>query len=138
LALRRLEAVMALRTASLLMAVGIALTLAAIHAGSPLGLFLGTTVSGVGFGAAYGAALRSLLPLAAPHERAGLLSAYFVVSYLSFSLPAIAAGLAAPRFGLVNTALVYGAVLTACALMTLVLAASGSRSKPATSAPGMK
>lgn len=135
LALRRLEAALAVRTSSMLLALGIALTVAAISLGSPLGLFLGTSVAGVGFGASYGASLRTLLPLAAVHERAGLLAAYFVVSYLSFSVPAIAAGLAAPKFGLVATALVYGAVLAACALATLALSAGAGTAKLAAGRP---
>jgi MFS family permease len=126
LALRGLEASRAVRLSSILLAAGIALTVVAIAVGSPLGLFGGTAVAGVGFGASYGAALRTLLPLAAAHERAGLLSAYFVVSYLSFSAPAILAGLAAPRFGLVDTALAYGAALVVCALATLALAGAGA------------
>jgi len=40
------------------------------------------------------------MPLAATHERAGLFASFFVVSYLAFSVPAIAAGLLAGRFGL--------------------------------------
>ena len=56
-----------------------------------------------------------------PHERAGLLSAYFVESYPVFALAAIAAGLAAPRFGLVTTALFYGSALAISALVTLAV-----------------
>jgi energy-converting hydrogenase Eha subunit A len=52
------------------------------------------------------------------------------VSYLSFSVPAIAAGLAAPHIGLVATALIYGAVLAACALATLALASGAERRAP--------
>jgi hypothetical protein len=75
LALRGLPAPVAVLTASLLLAIGIALTMVAIFAGSPAGMFFGTIIAGVGFGCSYGAALRTLLPLAASHERAGLLSA---------------------------------------------------------------
>jgi len=49
-----------------------------------------------------------VLPYAQPGERAGLLSAYFVEGYLSFSLPALAAGLLAPIVGLTRTADFYG------------------------------
>ena len=50
-----------------------------------------------------------------------MLSAYFVESYLAFALAAIAAGLAAPRFGLVTTALFYGSALALSALVTLAV-----------------
>ena len=127
LATRALDAGKTVRASAALLAVGTVLTLFAIAAGSPAGMFLGTIVAGVGFGASYGASLRVLLPLAANHERAGLLSAYFVESYLAFALPAIAAGLAAPRFGLVTTALFYGSALALCALVTLAVETIAAR-----------
>jgi hypothetical protein len=120
-AMRALDAKKTVRASAALLAAGIVLTLFAIAAGSPGGMFCGTVIAGVGFGASYGASLRVLLPLASSHERAGLLSAYFVESYLAFALPAIAAGLAAPRFGLVTTALVYGSTLALSALVTLAV-----------------
>jgi hypothetical protein len=97
----------------------------AIYAGSAIGMFIGTVIAGIGFGSSYGAALRSLLPMAASHERAGLLSAYFVASYLSFAIPAVGAGFAAPRYGLVSTALAYGLALVLCAMATLLIQGAG-------------
>jgi len=99
----------------------------AIYGGSPAGMFVGTIIAGIGFGSSYGAALRTLLPLAATHERAGLLSAYLVESYLSFAVAAVGAGLAAPRYGLVSTALAYSLVLTLCAIATLAIQKAGER-----------
>jgi hypothetical protein len=127
LALRGLRAPIAVQTASLLLAIGIVLTMVAIYAGSPAGMVFGTIVAGGGFGCSYGAALRTLLPLAASHERAGLMSAYFVASYLSFALPAVGAGLAAPYYGLVRTALAYGAALALCAITTFILQTASRR-----------
>jgi hypothetical protein len=51
--------------------------------------------------------------LAAPAQRAGLVTAVFVVGYLAFSVPALIAGVAATAFGLRSTALVYSASLGA-------------------------
>ena len=99
LATRALDAGVTVRASAALLAVGIVITVFAIAVGSPAGMFIGTIVAGLGFGASYGASLRVLLPLASAHERAGLLSAYFVESYLAFALAAIAAGLAAPGSG---------------------------------------
>ncbi len=121
LATRAHDARKTVRASAAWLAAGVVLTVFAIGAGSPVGMFFGTIVAGVGFGASYGAALRSLLPHASGHERAGLLSAYFVESYLAFALPAIAAGLAAPRLGLVATALIYGSTLPLSAIVTLVV-----------------
>jgi hypothetical protein len=56
-----------------------------------------------------------------------LLSAYFVESYLAFTLPAIAAGLAAPLFGLVATALFYSSALALSALVTLAVETAAVR-----------
>src|ERR1700733_4126064 len=127
LASRALDAGMTVRASAALLAIGIVLTVFAIAAGSPAGMFFGTTVAGLGFGASYAESLRVLLPLASAHERAGLLSAYFVASYLAFALPAIAAGLAAPRFGLVATALFYGSTLALSALVTLAVETAALR-----------
>ena len=53
--------------------------------------------------------MRTVLPLAQTDERAGLLAAFYVVGYLSFSLPAVLAGFAVPMVGLTVAAYVYGA-----------------------------
>jgi MFS family permease len=126
-ATRALDAGKTVRASAASLAAGVALTVIAIAAGSPMGMVFGTIVAGLGFGASYGASLRVLLPLASAHERAGLLSAYFVESYLAFALAAIAAGLAAPRFGLVTTALVYGSTLALGALVTLAVETAATR-----------
>jgi MFS family permease len=83
-------------------------------------MLIGTVIAGVGFGSAYAGNLRTLLPLAGDHQRAGLLAAYFVTSYLSFAVPAIIAGLLAPAFGLVMTSYLYGAVLIVLALVSFL------------------
>ena len=54
--------------------------------------FAGTAVAGVGSGAGFQGALRTVLPLAGPQERAGVLSLLYVVSYLALGLPAVIAG----------------------------------------------
>jgi MFS family permease len=92
---------------------GIAITLAAVYLQSAPLMILGTVLAGVGFGNAYSGNLRTLLPLAGEQERAGLLAAYFVESYLSFAIPA-------PVFGLVTTTYVYGAVLIVLIMISLI------------------
>jgi hypothetical protein len=49
--------------------------------------------------------------LAPADQRAALSASIYVVSYLAFSLPAIAAGAAVGRFGLERTTTVYGIVV---------------------------
>ena len=52
--------------------------------------------------------MRSITPTVGPDQRGELFSSVFVVSYLAFGLPAVAAGFAVPRLGLETTATVYG------------------------------
>ena len=54
----------------------------------------------------------------------------FVVSYLAFSLPAIAAGLLVPVLGLQETATGYGVVVIVLALVVLLVAAAQRVSRP--------
>jgi hypothetical protein len=120
--LRRLapERLLAIAAASLV--VGVAITLGGIHLQSAAVMIFGTLVAGIGFGSSYGGTLGTLLPLAGDHERAGLLSAYFVQSYLIFAIPAILAGLAVPVLGLIATSNIYGAVLIVLALVSALVA----------------
>ncbi len=55
--------------------------------------YFGAVVAGIGFGARFQGAVRSVISLAKPDERAGVLSVIFVVSYIAMGLPAIIAGL---------------------------------------------
>ena len=91
---------------------GVALTLIALGAGSVALFFAGTAVSGVGFGAGFQGGIRTVVPEAAPHERAGVLSLLFVISYLGMGVPAVAAGVGATDgLGLLGSARVYGIAL---------------------------
>ena len=80
----------------------------------------GTIVAGTGFGAAFSGAMRTVMTHAEAHERAGLLSAFYVEGYLSFSLPAILTGLIAPISGLPLAAEVYGAVVIVLSIASLL------------------
>jgi hypothetical protein len=81
--------------------------------------FVGTSIAGVGFGTGFQGAVRSIVSFAAPHERAGVLSIVFIVSYLSMGVPAIAAGALVARHGnILGTGMEFG-----IAVMTLALAA---------------
>jgi hypothetical protein len=103
---------------------GVAITLIALGTGSVALFFVGTAVSGVGFGAGFQGGIRSVVPLAAPHERAGVLSLLFVISYLGMGVPAVAAGFGATDgLGLLGAARVYGIAL----IVLAGLAAAGLR-----------
>jgi predicted MFS family arabinose efflux permease len=82
--------------------------------------FLGTALAGMGFGAGFQGAIRMVVPLAAPHERAGVLSVAFVVSYLAMGLPAVAAGFAiAAGHSLLDTARDFGGMVMVLATLAL-------------------
>jgi multisubunit Na+/H+ antiporter MnhC subunit len=60
------------------------------------------------------------VPFAAPHERAGVLSIIFVISYISMGLPAVIAGWMIARDGdMVGTAQIFCAVVIALAFTAL-------------------
>jgi len=44
--------------------------------------FLGMVVAGVGFASGFQGAIRSVVPLASPEHRAGVLSVIYLVSYV--------------------------------------------------------
>jgi len=99
---------------------GVAITLVGASTQRVSLMLVGTAVSGVGFGAALSGSIRTIMPLADAHERAGLLSAFYVEGYLSFSLPAIVTGLVAPLVGLRIAADVYGSVVMVLAIVSLI------------------
>jgi MFS family permease len=114
--------VMFLGTVALIAGVGITLVGVALTSG--VVFFIGSAVGGVGFGAGFQGAIRTVLPLAAPHERSGVLSTIWVVSYLALGLPAIVAGfLVVHGGGFLATTWEYGIavmVLAAVALAGLI------------------
>lgn len=119
--MRNRPAAQALRLGASLLPVGLVLILLGVHGASLSLFFFGTLVAGCGFGSGFLGAVRSLVPLALPHERAGLMSAYYVLSYLAFCLPALLAGYLARNFGLLATTDGYGVVLIVLAVTALLL-----------------
>jgi MFS family permease len=120
LLLRRRSARTVLTLGTILLLAGVALTLFAVDHASMLGFFAGTSLSGMGFGAGFQGAIRSVLPLAAPHERAGVLSVIYVISYLAMGLPAVVAGfLVVYGGGISATAHEYGAAVMGLAVLAL-------------------
>ncbi|ARF81793.1 MFS transporter [Kitasatospora aureofaciens] len=101
---------------------GALLTLSSPQLHSLPALFAGTAVAGAGFGAVTQGALRLLLPPAAPGERAGTLAAYYVLSYLAMSIPAVLAGLLTNLYGLQKAVSLYAATVVLLALIGLTRA----------------
>ena len=120
-ALRKLSAENMFVLGIVTLTTGVMLTLVGVESQNVGIMLFGTVVSGVGFGTVYSGTLRSLLPHALPGKRAGLLAAFFVEGYLSFSLPALAAGFLAPVIGLTRTADFYGVGVILLAATSLIL-----------------
>lgn len=99
---------------------GVVVTLSGVYTQQVAVLMIGTVIAGFGFGPGFFGSARTILPLAEPGERAGLLSAFFVQCYLAFSLPAILVGMFAPQLGLPLATDIYGAVIIVLALISLV------------------
>ena len=120
LLLQALEArkMMALGAACLLAGVGLAVL--ALTRNEVTLFFLGTAVAGVGFGTGFQGAVRTVISVAAPHERAGTLSILFIVSYIALGAPAIIAGSMVRHAGLAATAQIFGLVVMALAAVALV------------------
>lgn len=100
---------------------GVAVTVTSLSYHSAPAFFLGTALAGSGFGTSFQAAIRTVVPLAAPQERAGVLSVIFVVSYLAMGLPAVIAGYFVARQGdLFMTAREFGAAVMVLAALALI------------------
>jgi hypothetical protein len=112
---RRASGPSAMLVGCLALVAGTVVTLAAIQATSAAAFLTGTAVAGAGFGTAMLGAFRAISARAAPGQRAGLIAAYFIVSYAAFSIPVVAAGVAITHVGLHRTALVYCAVIAVLA-----------------------
>ena len=110
---------------------GVGLTLVAIAITSVAVFLIGTTIAGIGFGGGFQGAVRLVLPQAAAHERAGVLSTLWVVSYLALGLPAVIAGfLVVDGGGLLTTAREFGAAVMVLAAVTIVALARSGQARP--------
>ncbi|MDX3235271.1 MFS transporter [Streptomyces sp. ME03-5709C] len=113
---------------------GVALTLVSVENSSPAFFFAGSALAGIGFGSGFQGGIRTVIPLTAAHERSGVLSLLYVVSYLGMGVPSVIAGyLVVHAGGLLATAREYGAaviVLALLALIGLLTERRGSRARP--------
>lgn len=79
---------------------------------------LGIFPAGAGFGAGFQGGLRTIVAGAEPHQRAGVMSIVYVISYLSLGLPAILAGALVVDSSLAQTAEEIGAGVIVLATLT--------------------
>ncbi|QDE41426.1 MFS transporter [Luteibacter pinisoli] len=115
----RHAALHALVVGASLLAGGLLLVLVGAGTGSAVGLLVGSVIAGAGFGASFLGAVRSVMPLAEPHERSRLMAAFYIESYVAFSVPTIAVGYVAQHQGLLTAINLYGGVIIALTLAAL-------------------
>jgi len=118
--LRQLPARRLLIIGTTSLSIGVMVSLLGIQQHSTVLLFVGTAIAGIGFGSSFAGILSTVLPTAEAHQRAGLLATFYVISYLAFSLPALAAGISVPFVGLAVVAYVYGTVVIVLAIISLI------------------
>ncbi|WP_024888815.1 MFS transporter [Luteimonas huabeiensis] len=109
------------RWAGLTIIIGTALVLAGTALRSPMLVLSGSLPTGVGFGAGFLGVLRSLVSKARAQERAGLVSAFYIASYLPNALLAMAAGYLAQHLGPMQAAQGLGALIVAMACWSLTI-----------------
>lgn len=128
LAARKLKTSTVLLSGELALIAGVAVILAGANQGQATLLLGGSVIAGFGFGATFLGAIRSVVPLAGPHERAALMGVFYIESYLANSVPTIAVGYLAQQAGLLAAVNVYGAVIAALAIGAVALPVAQARS----------
>jgi MFS family permease len=104
-----------------LLAVGGVITAGTIAIDSLAGFLAGSVLVGLGFGAAFMGALRSLAAQLPPAHRAGVMSAFFVVAYTAISVPAIGASVAAVHIGIGSAAAWFGRAIALLAAAVAII-----------------
>ncbi len=107
--------------------VGAVVFVGSIGAHSSALIWVAALVTGAGIGAAFAGTTRGLVPEVAPHERAGLFTAIYVVGYLGMGVSAIVAGLVAGAVGPAAMASGFGVVTALVALTGVILTAGVGR-----------
>ena len=112
------------RTARMLALIGLISGGALVGFGAASGavsiLIAAAILGGVGNGLGFVLALRPLNEAAHTHERGGLMSAIYIVAYLSYGVPTLLAGQMATLTGVAATVVVYGALIALMGVIALV------------------
>jgi MFS family permease len=82
----------------------------------------GSALGGAAWGLTFLGGLRSLAAVIPPEHRAGIYSAYYIVSYGALSVPAVLAGIAVDHFGLIPTFQVFGGAVASIAVVVAFVA----------------
>ncbi|MEP9394161.1 MFS transporter [Gordonia sp. VNQ95] len=86
-------------------------------------LIVGAVISGAGQGISFSKGLAAVVAASPADRRAEVTSTYFVVAYVALSIPIVAQGLAAARWGLVPTGIAFNiGVAVLCAVAAALVA----------------
>jgi MFS family permease len=94
--------------------------LISLHGGAVVPFIVGSALAGAAQGTTFAGSMRALLSHAAPVERAGVLSAIYLISYGGAALPGLVAGQLSRSLSLFDIALGYGALAALASVVTLV------------------
>jgi MFS family permease len=127
LAVAKLDSRRAIAIGSYASIIGAGAIIAGALAGN-LGVMIGgQAIAGVGFGAAFTAALQLIFPLVAPHQRAATVAAVYVVSYLAFGVPIVVEGQLVDPIGEIPAVVGYTALTIVFAFAGLIAQARLTR-----------
>jgi len=120
---------------AVLLALGAAGLLAALAFASLFVFIGGSIIAGLGVGLTFNGTLRGISAATTATARSEVFSAAFLVSYAALGLPSLAAGLAAPQWGLQNTSYLYTAFIGALSVVAAIYAARRLTCQPDQSLP---
>jgi len=120
---------------AVLLVLGAAGLLAALAFASLVVFIGGSIIAGLGVGLTFNGTLRGISTATTATARSEVFSAAFLVSYAALGLPSLAAGLAAPKWGLQNTSYLYTAFIGALSLVATIYAARRLAGQPDQSLP---
>ncbi|MGH3156406.1 MAG: MFS transporter [Streptosporangiaceae bacterium] len=128
LALQRVPAWLGASAGPAALTVGLVMVVIATAENTGALFLAGMVVAGIGFGIAFLGGLRQLTAVIPAEHRAAVMSAFYVVAYLSLSVPAVIAGLVVTHLGLQTTFEVFCSIVAAVALS---MAVEAWRTRPA-------
>jgi MFS family permease len=113
---------MAQRVGMIVFLVGMAVILISLRFGLVVSFIVASAVAGAAQGTTFAGSMRALLTGAEPAERAGILSAIYLISYGGAAIPGLIAGQLSRTLSLFDIALGYGALAALACAVTLVTA----------------
>jgi len=96
--------------------------LLSLHAGAVVPFIIASAAAGAAQGTTFAASMRALLAEATAAERAGVLSAIYLISYGGAAIPGLIAGQLSRTLSLFDIALGYGALAAVACAITLIAA----------------